>query len=67
MTKEYQKEEITIVWDNTKCTHSAVCAKGLPNVFKPREKPWVQVDNDTKERIVEQVMQCPSGALSIKA
>jgi len=66
MSKEYKKEDITIVWDDTKCVHSAICAKGLPSVFKPREKPWIQTDNDTKENIKTQVLRCPSGALSLK-
>lgn len=66
MTKEYKKEDVTIIWNDSKCTHSAFCAKGLPSVFKPREKPWIQVDNETKEKIVSQVKKCPSGALSIK-
>ena len=66
MVKEYKKDDLTIIWDNTKCTHSAFCAKGLPEVFKPREKPWVQTENASKEAIEKQVLQCPSGALSIK-
>ncbi len=66
MPKEYPKEDLTVLWDASKCTHSAVCAKGLPNVFKPRERPWIQVENDTKENIRQQVLQCPSGALSLK-
>lgn len=66
MSKEYQKEDAIIVWDTEKCTHSAICAKGLPQVFKPRERPWIQVENASKEEIVNQVFRCPSGALSIK-
>lgn len=67
MIKEYKKENIAVVWDNSKCIHSAICVKGLPAVFKPRESPWVQVDNASQQQIVEQVKKCPSGALSIKA
>ena len=63
MSKEYTKEDLTIIWDSSKCIHAAVCAKGLPEVFKPREKPWVQTENASKERIAEQVGKCPSGAL----
>jgi uncharacterized Fe-S cluster protein YjdI len=66
MHKEYKKEDVTILWDDTKCIHSAVCVNGLPSVFKPREKPWIQTENETKEKIVAQVRKCPSGALSIK-
>jgi len=66
MTKEYIKNDTTIVWDSSKCIHAAYCAKGLPTVFKPREKPWIQTENDTEENIIAQVKKCPSGALSIK-
>ena len=64
--KEYQKEDVTICWDQTKCTHSAMCVKGLPNVFQPKERPWIKLDGADKESIVNQVNKCPSGALSIK-
>jgi len=66
MIKEYKKEDLTIVWDDSKCIHSAICVKGLPTVFKPREKPWIQTENESKERIAEQVRKCPSGALMVK-
>lgn len=64
--KEYKKEDVTIVWDHTKCIHSAVCVKGLRDVFKPKESPWIQTENASKDEIVAQVMKCPSGAISIK-
>lgn len=67
MIKEYVKDDETIIWDSSKCIHAAYCAKGLPSVFKPREKPWIQTQNASKEEIVQQVSQCPSGALSMKA
>ena len=64
--KEYKNDDVTILWNAEKCCHSAVCAKGLSSVFKPKERPWIQVDNALKEEIVSQVMKCPSGALSMK-
>lgn len=64
--KEYPKEDVTIVWDAEKCTHSGICARGLNSVFKPKERPWIQTENAGKEEIVAQVLKCPSGALSIK-
>ena len=66
MKKEYTNGEITVVWQADKCIHSAICAKGLSEVFKPRDKPWVQMENATSEAIANQVKQCPSGALSLK-
>ena len=64
VTKEYTNGEVTIVWQNALCTHSANCVKGLPEVFKPRESPWITPENSTPEKLVEQVKKCPSGALS---
>ena len=64
--KEYKKEDATIIWDEKKCSHSAVCMKGLSSVFKPKERPWIQPENATKDEIIAQVLKCPSGALSMK-
>lgn len=64
MTKEYSNGEVTIVWKPDLCIHSAICAKGLPKVFQPREKPWIKQEAATSQEIINQVDQCPSGALS---
>ncbi len=64
--KEYRKDDVTVVWQPKKCIHSAKCWRGLPKAFNPNEKPWINLDNVTSEEIMEQVLKCPSGALSIK-
>lgn len=64
--KSYTKEDLTVVWDADKCIHSTHCWKGLIAVFNPKERPWINLDGAEKERIIAQVQQCPSGALSIK-
>ncbi len=64
VTKEYSNGEVTIVWKNSLCTHSANCVRGLGEVFKPREQPWIQPENSTTEKMIDQVKKCPSGALS---
>lgn len=61
--KEYSNGETTVVWEADKCIHSAICAKGLPEVFQPRDRPWVKIDAANTETIINQVKQCPSGAL----
>jgi uncharacterized Fe-S cluster protein YjdI len=63
---EFEKDDIKIVWQKEKCQHAAKCVKGLPLVFKPKEKRWIQVEGGTKEDIIATVAQCPSGALTIK-
>ncbi len=62
--KEYTNGEVTIVWKPRTCIHSGICVKGLPEVFKPREKPWVKIDAAASEELIKQVEECPSGALS---
>ena len=61
--KEYSNGETTVVWEAEKCIHSAICAKGLPEVFQPRDRPWIKIDAVSTETIINQVKQCPSGAL----
>ncbi|MCU0443524.1 MAG: (4Fe-4S)-binding protein [Microscillaceae bacterium] len=62
--KEYTNGEVTVVWQPHKCIHSTICFKGLPRVFNPKARPWVNTEGATTEKIVEQIRQCPSGALS---
>lgn len=66
IVKEYSNGEITVVWQAGKCIHSGNCVKNLPQVFKPKDSPWVKVDAATSEEIIAAVSKCPSGALSIK-
>lgn len=67
MKKTYQKDDLIINWQPEKCIHSTKCWKGvdgLMSVFNPMEKPWIKPENESKERIIEQIKRCPSGALS---
>jgi uncharacterized Fe-S cluster protein YjdI len=61
---KYSNGEVTIVWKPDLCIHSGNCFRGLPDVFKPREKPWITPEGSAPEKIIEQVKKCPSGALS---
>lgn len=65
ITKTYTNGEVTIVWKPSLCTHSTNCWKGLPGVFKPKERPWIQPDGAGSDSIIHQVGLCPSGALSV--
>lgn len=62
--KEYSNGELTIVWKPKTCIHAAECVKALPQVYNPNKKPWITIDNATTEELKNQIMKCPSGALS---
>jgi uncharacterized Fe-S cluster protein YjdI len=64
--KEYSNGEITIVWQPGKCIHSGICVKTLPKVYNVNKRPWIKPENATTGELIDQVAQCPSGALSIK-
>jgi uncharacterized Fe-S cluster protein YjdI len=67
VSKEYSNGEVTIVWKPDLCQHSTICWKqttGLPEVFNPKMKPWIDPKGASTQKIVEQVKKCPSRALS---
>lgn len=66
ISKRYTNGEVTVVWQPAKCVHSGICARGLPAVFDPGRRPWIDLAPATTDRIVAQVEKCPSGALSIE-
>ena len=63
-TFKYSNGQITVVWKPELCQHSTICWKGLLQVFNPKERPWINMNGASTERIIEQVRKCPSGALS---
>lgn len=64
MKKEYSNGELTVVWKPDLCIHAGECVKRLPNVYKPKEKPWINLENADNEALIRQINSCPSGALT---
>jgi uncharacterized Fe-S cluster protein YjdI len=64
--KRYTNGEVTVIWQPSLCVHSAICFRGLPAVFDPRRRPWVVLDGQSTDTIIQQVEECPSGALSFE-
>ncbi|MGB1003982.1 MAG: (4Fe-4S)-binding protein [Salibacteraceae bacterium] len=64
ITKKYIKDELTILWKPKKCIHAAVCVKMLPEVYNPKERPWLKQENASVAELKAQINECPSGALS---
>lgn len=64
--KEYVKDDLVIMWKPEKCIHAGICVKTLPNVYNPKEKPWIKPKNATVEELEQQIDLCPSKALSYR-
>ena len=64
--KEYSNGDLTVIWKPKTCIHAAECVKRLPKVYRPDEKPWIQVEHATTAELKQQIDACPSGALSYR-
>ena len=62
----YEGKEITVSYDLKRCIHAAECVKGLPSVFDPDKKPWVNPDEASAEKVADVIEKCPTGALQYK-
>jgi uncharacterized Fe-S cluster protein YjdI len=60
---EYPDDEIVVTWDKARCLHFAECVRGLPDVFQPGRKPWIEPQNADALTVAAVVRRCPSGAL----
>ncbi len=65
-TIAYSNDDITLLWIPSICQDRNVCVNGMPDVYDPKDRPWVLMQNSTTEEIIDQVAACPSGALCIK-
>ena len=61
---KYPGVDVTVSYDLKRCIHAAECAKGLPEVFNPEKKPWVDADQATAAQVVEVIQKCPTGSLT---
>lgn len=59
----YENDEIVVTYDLDRCIHAGECTRGLPGVFDPDRKPWIDPDGGSSEAIADVIEQCPSGAL----
>ena len=57
---EYTNGELTIIWQPELCQHAGICVKTLPDVYKPKERPWIQIENATTAELIP-----PNQAMSV--
>ncbi|HWP97269.1 MAG TPA: (4Fe-4S)-binding protein [Syntrophomonadaceae bacterium] len=63
VVKEYRTDDLIVYWNAKLCAHPGFCWRGLPRVFKPQERPWVDMRAASAEQIIKTVDTCPTGAL----
>jgi len=61
--KRYDGQDVEIVYDPGRCIHAAECVKGLPQVFDPERRPWIDPSGANAAAVAEVVARCPTGAL----
>jgi uncharacterized Fe-S cluster protein YjdI len=59
----YHNDRIAVLWEPKLCIHAGYCFRGQPHVFKPKDRPWVDVNAASPDEIAATVMRCPTGAL----
>ncbi|MFC3832817.1 MULTISPECIES: (4Fe-4S)-binding protein [Deinococcus] len=61
--RAYTAPGITVYYDARRCLHVANCVRGLPDVFDPARRPWIQPANAGAHAVAAVVRTCPTGAL----
>ncbi len=61
--REYEGEGISVKYDFGRCIHARECVEGLPEVFDPNRRPWIDADGAAADRVAQVIGRCPTGAL----
>src|SRR5438132_3402549 len=64
--RRYDGEDIAISYDMKRCIHAEECVRGLPRVFDPGRRVWVDATQAQAGEIANIVQRCPSGALHFR-
>jgi uncharacterized Fe-S cluster protein YjdI/CDGSH-type Zn-finger protein len=64
--RRYDGEDITISYDVKRCVHAEECVRGLPRVFDPGRRVWVDATQASAGEIANTVQRCPTGALHFR-
>ncbi len=59
----YEADGIVVTYEARRCIHAEECVHGLPAVFDPKRKPWVDPRAATADAVARVIERCPTGAL----
>lgn len=65
-TLYYSGKKAAVSYDVKRCIHAAECVLGLPDVFDPNRRPWIDPDRAEPEQLLKVVVSCPTGALHLE-
>jgi CDGSH-type Zn-finger protein/uncharacterized Fe-S cluster protein YjdI len=54
---------IEVSYDVNRCIHVRACVEGLPDVFDPDRRPWIDADGADPDEVAAVIERCPTGAL----
>ena len=61
--RKYEHGDLTVEYSVARCIHAAECVRGLPAVFDPKRRPWIDPSRADAGAVTEVVQRCPTGAL----
>jgi CDGSH-type Zn-finger protein/uncharacterized Fe-S cluster protein YjdI len=59
----YPADGIVVTYEIRRCIHARECVHGLPAVFDPGRKPWVDPKAAPADEVARVIERCPTGAL----
>jgi len=62
--RQYDGDGIRVTYDADRCIHAAECVHGLPEVFDPNRKPWIETGAASADDLAAVIRRCPTGALA---
>ena len=64
--RSYANDAIEVLWEPKLCIHVRNCVRGLPHVFDPERRPWIDVDAADAGAIAAPILTSPTGALHFR-
>ena len=58
-TRTYENESIAVDWYPERCIHARFCVRGLPDVFDPRRRPWIEPGGQTGDALAQVIRAVP--------